>query len=315
MITATATAYLRDLHALARPCAGTGRFEVVSTAANLGGPWNWHTALWSAGPVRGSPARSPLRGLRRPPPAHHRRPWLRPRARPTAAVRPRAARRTCRSAAAIGPRPSWPAPGCSRARRVRSLHLSRAGVRERHPVPRQSAPRRRGLLHCLRRRHAPQTTTGRLATEPGCSRASSPGGRVRRCGRRHGGCQPGCVSHRRRPCRRRYGVFKSALAAYLDSAEPASRGEAASSLFFLAYLGLIIPVLGIGIALSSWSPRRQCRTSPAFSWSSLPPPPPSRVGDRAYTGSPRRCTRGLSECDLVGVRTRRWSEDVHSPAP
>src|SRR6476659_391461 len=37
MITATATAYLRDLHALARPGAGTGRFEVVSTAANLGG--------------------------------------------------------------------------------------------------------------------------------------------------------------------------------------------------------------------------------------------------------------------------------------
>jgi MFS family permease len=37
MITATATAYLRDLHALARPGAGTGRFEIVSTAANLGG--------------------------------------------------------------------------------------------------------------------------------------------------------------------------------------------------------------------------------------------------------------------------------------
>jgi MFS family permease len=43
-------------------------------------------------------------------------------------------------------------------------------------------------------------------------------------------------------------VFKSALAAYLDGAEPARRGEAASSLFFLAYLGLIIPVLGIGIS-------------------------------------------------------------------
>jgi membrane protein YdbS with pleckstrin-like domain len=43
-------------------------------------------------------------------------------------------------------------------------------------------------------------------------------------------------------------VFKSALAAYLGGAEPARRGEAASSLFFLAYLGLIIPVLGIGIS-------------------------------------------------------------------
>jgi MFS family permease len=37
MITATATALLRDLHALGRPQAGAGRFEVVSTAANLGG--------------------------------------------------------------------------------------------------------------------------------------------------------------------------------------------------------------------------------------------------------------------------------------
>jgi MFS family permease len=37
MITATATAYLRDLHALGRPGSGDGRFEVVSSAANLGG--------------------------------------------------------------------------------------------------------------------------------------------------------------------------------------------------------------------------------------------------------------------------------------
>ena len=50
MIPPTATAYLRDLHALA-PGAGTGRFEVVSTAANLGG-LELPPALWSAGPVR-----------------------------------------------------------------------------------------------------------------------------------------------------------------------------------------------------------------------------------------------------------------------
>jgi len=37
MITATATAYLAELHALSRPGAGTARFEVVSTAANIGG--------------------------------------------------------------------------------------------------------------------------------------------------------------------------------------------------------------------------------------------------------------------------------------
>jgi MFS family permease len=37
MLTATATAYLNELHATARPGAGTGRSEVVATAANLGG--------------------------------------------------------------------------------------------------------------------------------------------------------------------------------------------------------------------------------------------------------------------------------------
>jgi MFS family permease len=43
-------------------------------------------------------------------------------------------------------------------------------------------------------------------------------------------------------------LFKSALAAYVAAAEPSKRGEAASSLFLAAYLGLIIPVLGMGLA-------------------------------------------------------------------
>jgi MFS family permease len=37
MLTAAATAYLSELHATARPHAGAGRSEIVSTAANLGG--------------------------------------------------------------------------------------------------------------------------------------------------------------------------------------------------------------------------------------------------------------------------------------
>src|SRR4051812_2487753 len=37
MITATATAYLLELHTAHRPTAGRGRFEAVSAAANLGG--------------------------------------------------------------------------------------------------------------------------------------------------------------------------------------------------------------------------------------------------------------------------------------
>jgi MFS family permease len=37
MLTATATAYLSELHAVARPGTGRGRSEIVATAANLGG--------------------------------------------------------------------------------------------------------------------------------------------------------------------------------------------------------------------------------------------------------------------------------------
>ncbi|MFG1925478.1 MFS transporter [Cryptosporangium sp. NPDC048952] len=37
MITATATAYLAELHALSWPGSGAARFEVISTAANIGG--------------------------------------------------------------------------------------------------------------------------------------------------------------------------------------------------------------------------------------------------------------------------------------
>jgi hypothetical protein len=37
LITATATAYLLELHSAHRPRAGRGRFEIVSSAANLGG--------------------------------------------------------------------------------------------------------------------------------------------------------------------------------------------------------------------------------------------------------------------------------------
>jgi hypothetical protein len=42
-------------------------------------------------------------------------------------------------------------------------------------------------------------------------------------------------------------LFKSALTAYVGATEAARRGQAASTLFLAAYLGLIVPVLGIGI--------------------------------------------------------------------
>lgn len=43
-------------------------------------------------------------------------------------------------------------------------------------------------------------------------------------------------------------LFKSAVATLLDTAEPATRSEAAAGLFLFAYLGMTIPILGIGIA-------------------------------------------------------------------
>jgi MFS family permease len=43
-------------------------------------------------------------------------------------------------------------------------------------------------------------------------------------------------------------LFKSAMASLLGSAEPAKRGQAAAGLFLVAYVGLAIPALGIGIA-------------------------------------------------------------------
>jgi hypothetical protein len=43
-------------------------------------------------------------------------------------------------------------------------------------------------------------------------------------------------------------LFKSAVATLLDTAEPATRSEAAAGLFLFAYFGMTIPILGIGIA-------------------------------------------------------------------
>jgi MFS family permease len=48
-------------------------------------------------------------------------------------------------------------------------------------------------------------------------------------------------------------LFKSALAILLGSAEPAKRGRASAGLFVVAYVALVIPVLGIGIATLSVS--------------------------------------------------------------
>ncbi len=48
-------------------------------------------------------------------------------------------------------------------------------------------------------------------------------------------------------------LFRAAIATVAGVAEPRSRGEALAALFLLAYIGLTIPVLGIGAALLAFS--------------------------------------------------------------
>jgi len=59
MITATATAHLHDLHSASRPGAGPGRFEVVSTAANIGGLGAGTLVAGFLAQFAGAPLRTP----------------------------------------------------------------------------------------------------------------------------------------------------------------------------------------------------------------------------------------------------------------
>jgi MFS family permease len=231
MITATATAYLRDLHALARPGAGTGRFEVVSTAANLGGLGIGTLLSGALAQFVGAPLVVPyavfaglllliIVGLGFAPETVQP-PAVRPRYRPQHVSFRRGDRATALMAGA----------GVFAGFAVFGLFTSLAPgfvTATLHHDSRLLA----GVVSFIAFGGATlaQTTTGRLA-----NRTRMLAGILAQAV----GLVVVAVAGV---------VFKSALAAYLSSAEPARRGEAASSLFFLAYLGLIIPVLGIGIS-------------------------------------------------------------------
>ena len=108
MITASATAYLRDLHALGRPGAGAGRFEVVSTAANLGGLGVGTLVSGALAQFVRSPLAVPYARVRRPAAIGHRRAWPRPRDGATARRSvPATGPNACRSAKETGPPRSW----------------------------------------------------------------------------------------------------------------------------------------------------------------------------------------------------------------
>jgi MFS family permease len=251
MITATATAYLRDLHALGRPGAGSGRFEMVSSAANLGG-------LGLGTLVSGALAqfvRSPLLvpyavfagllvlamvGLAFVPETVER-PAVRPRYRPQHVTLVRGDRTTSVMAAA----------GAFVGFAVFGLFTSLApgfvGATLHHPSRLLA-----GVVPFVAFGAAAlaQTATDRLANRTRMLAGiiaqavglvvlavamEAPDLAAFLVGGGLAGAGAGVL-------------FKSALAAYVGAAEPAQRGEAASSLFLAAYLGLILPVLGIGIS-------------------------------------------------------------------
>jgi len=251
MITATATAYLRDLHALARPGAGTGRFEVVSTAANLGGLGIGTLLSGALAQFVGAPLVVPyavfaglllltIVGLGFAPETVQP-PAVRPRYRPQHVSFRRGDRATALMAGAgvfagfavFGLFTSL-APGFVSA----TLHhdsrllagvvsfIAFGGATLAQMTTGRLAHRTRMLAGILAQ--AVGLVVVAVAMEDANLAAFLIGGGL-------AGAGAGVV-------------FKSALAAYLGGAEPARRGEAASGLFFLAYLGLIIPVLGIGIS-------------------------------------------------------------------
>jgi predicted MFS family arabinose efflux permease len=250
MITATATALLRDLHALGRPSAGAGRFEVVSTAANLGGLGVGTLLSGALAQFVGSPLVIPyavfaglllltIVGLAFVPETV-RRPAVRPRYRPqhvSFAHGDRAAAITAGAGAFVG----FAVFGL-----FTSLAPGFVGSTLHHPSRLLA-----GVVPfiCFGAAALAQTATGRLANRARMLTgilAQAVGLVVVAVAMEDsnlaafliGGGLAGAGAGM---------LFKSALAAFVGAAEPARRGEAASSLFLCAYLGLIIPVLGIGI--------------------------------------------------------------------
>ena len=251
MLAATATAYLRDLHALDRPGASDGRFEVVSTGANLGGLGVGTLVSGAVAQFVGSPLLIPyavfagLLGLAMVGlvfiPETVRPPAVRPSYRPqhvTFMVDNRATGIMAAAGAFVGFAVfglfTSLAPGFVSTTLHHSSRLL-AGV-----VP----------FICFGAAALAQTATGRLANRSrmlagiGVQAAGlivlaaameAPNLAAFLIGGGLAGAGAGVL-------------FKSALAAYVGAAQPNKRGEAASSLFLAAYLGLIVPVLGIGIS-------------------------------------------------------------------
>ena len=251
MITATATAYLLELHSAHRPYAGRGRFELVSAAANLGG-------LGAGTLVAGALAQFVTAPLRTPylvflvllalsaaavaaAPETVTVPPVRPRYRPQR-IRVASGDRIAYATAALGAFAAFAVFGL-----FTSLAPTFVAGALHHPgrllagvvvfVVFGAAAGSQAASSGLTAR---QRFTGGLTAEASglvvlAAGMTLPSLALFLTGGAIAGAGAGLL-------------FKSAVGTVAATAAPEVRGEALAGLFLIAYLGLIGPALGLGIA-------------------------------------------------------------------
>jgi len=251
MITATATAYLLELHAAHRPRAGRGRFELISAAANLGGLGAGTLVAGALAQFVDAPLRTPylvflvLLALSAvavaATPETVVAPAVAPRYRPQR-IRVAAADRVGYAVAAAGAFAGFAVFGL-----FTSLAPSFVAGSLHHPGRLLA-----GIVVFLVFGAAAATQAGSNLLSPArrfpAGLAAEAAGLVVLGAGMHlsslalflvGGAVAGGGAGL---------LFKSAIGAVAAMAAPAVRGEALAGLFLIAYLGLIGPALGLGIA-------------------------------------------------------------------
>ncbi len=251
MITATATAYLWELHVAHRPHAGRGRFELISAAANLGGLGTGTLVAGALAQFVGAPLRTPylvflvLLALSAvavaASPETVVAPAVRTRYRPQR-IRVAAADRVGYAVAAAGAFAGFAVLGL-----FTSLAPSFVAGTLHHPSRLLA-----GTVVFLVFAAAAATQAGANLIDPAhrftAGLTAEAAGLVVLGTGMHlsslalflvGGAVAGGGAGL---------LFKSAVGAVAATAAPAVRGEALAGLFLIAYLGLIGPALGLGIA-------------------------------------------------------------------
>lgn len=255
MLTATATAYLQELHSAHRPGASTRRFEIVSTAANIGGLGLGPIAAGVLAQYLGAPLRLPyavfvvllLTGVAAvvltPETVH--KPAVRPAYRPQRVGIAHGERGHLAAAAA----------GCT-SMAVFGLFTSVVpgfvGGTLHHP---SRALAGLVVFAVFGAAAAAQTGTGRLGARErwyiGLA-AQALGMAVLTVGIHLAGLPvfllAGIIAGAGAGV-----LFKSAVGHVADTAAPARRGEALAGLFLASYLGLALLPVGLGVASRSMS--------------------------------------------------------------